>query len=348
MRMHVLFISPVLLATLFMSCEKDNTIANFDWIPTNNKSLLLDSTMLEGNTRAFFYTDDDSNGYLSVYNQAIRSPRYSLYRISDQGRKFEEINYPMGKLVKDMSVINEHSAYLLLADTIEPTGSYTMLYYSENWGISWTQKNNIIINNIEYFLSQIHFSSIDTGIAISETSKTLFYTTDGGENWKINENKLFSNYITIRNFTSLHNEPNSCFLTLRDSLFYSTNGGLQWQFHSNLGDCCYYSISFINKNVGFIADEYNIYKINNIGNVVTKVYTTDRQINQIEAISESEIYFCVNNSMFITRDGFHSVQRMNIQDPYPNEKGDRIIVNFTLFLGNGLLVDTKGTIYCRN
>jgi hypothetical protein len=348
MKKHILFISFNLAVTLFLGCEKDKTTTNYDWIPTSNKSLLLDSSMLEGNTRAYFYTIDNSNGYLSIYNKMISPPKYSLYRISDKGRDFEKINYPVGRLIKDLSFINSFSVYLLLEDTTAQPDIDSELYYSEDGGISWTEKNNHINNNIKSTFAQIHFSSIDSGIAISGTSKDLFYTTDGGENWIKNENRLFLNDKYIRNFTTIHNEPNICFLTLGDSLIYSIDGGFIWQIHSYIGDRGYYLISFINKNVGYIANEYDIYKINNIGSDVTKVYTSERSINQIEAINDHEIYFSANYSMFKTSDNFHSVKIMNIKDPYPNEDGDRIIINFTLLLGNGLLVDTKGTIYCRN
>lgn len=345
--MNRIIASLILTTTIVLSCEKNEITPNYDWMPTSNRALLLDSNIMDGNTRASFYTIDNSNGFLSIYNQMISFPKYSLYKISDQGHNFEEINYPIGRLIKDLSFINSFSFYLLLEDSTAPTSIYSKLYYSDDGGISWTEKdNNTINNNIEYPLEQIHFSSIDSGIAIWD--KCLFYTTDGGENWIKNENRLFSNNKDIRNFTTIHNDPNICFLTLGDSIFYSTDGGFIWQSHSYLGDCCYYSISFINKNLGYIANEYNIYKINKIGSELTNVYTSEDRISQIQAINDSDIYFCANYTMYMTNDDFHSVRIMSIKDPYPNEKGDRIIINFDLFLGNGLLVDTKGTIYCKN
>lgn len=347
MKKQCLFLSFILATMIFVGCEKNEITPNYDWIPTSNKSLLLDSSVLEGNTRAYFYAIDNSNGYLSGYNRMISPPNYSLYKISDQGQNFEEINYPGGRLIKYLSFINSSSGYLLIEDTTAQTGIDSKLFYTEDGGISWTEKNV----NIRNTFTQIHFTSIDSGIAISErytgVSKDIFYTTDGGENWIKNENRLFSNEEWIGNFNTLHNDPKICFLTLGDSLIYSIDGGFKWQIHSYIGDHIY-SISFINKNVGYLASQYDIYKINSIGGELSKIYTSEDWINQIEAINDSEIYYSANYSMFWTNDSFRSVKIMSIKDPYPNEKGDRIIINFNLFLGNGLLVDTKGTIYCKN
>jgi hypothetical protein len=339
MKKPCLFLSFILVATIFLSCKKNAITPNYDWIPTNNKSILLDSNVSELNTRSNLCVIDRSNGFLSVFNYMVTPQKYRFLRLFNGGQNFEEISYPTGNQIRDLSFINNHNGYILTTDV----SLSEILLYTEDGGESWTKKNTISENPIRY----IHFSSIDSGIAISERGMEVFYTTDGGNNWLKNKNKVFSNYKTIRNFSFIHNEPNICFLTLGDSLAYSIDGGYNWQFHSYVGSGIYYT-SFINLNTGYIASLNNIYKITNIGGALTKVYTSEDMIDRIEAINDSEVYFTRFYKIYRTVDNFRSVNIMSIEDPYPNEKGDRFIIDFTLFLGNGILIDSKGTIYRRN
>ena len=351
----------IILVILLSNCEKEIRENHTDWINTEYKFLILDSNIVEYNTRAKFYRLNDSVLFLSGYNGTQNDCFYKLMFIGDnlKIRNMKPMIYGTPIDIKDMSFPNNTIGYLLMNNIEAGIDIDSKLFQTFDGGASWSEKSIDFRNTF----SRIHFITPDSGIAISEhyigQSYDIYSTADGGNTWQKIINEYFVDGRSLSDFYFIPQKPRICFLSTYSQLYYSTNGGFNWKFHSTL-DADITSMSFLNENVGFIANSRaisvgslinngnSIYKINQIGGSYKKVYTGDWDILKVEALNENEIYINKWYSMYYTTDGFKTVKLMTIQDPLPNVPGDKLVVDFTIFSHLGILTDIKGTLYLRN
>lgn len=360
---HIL--STILFVVLFSNCEKQPKDSPIDWKYTEYKFLILDSNIVEYNTKAKFIRVSDSILLFYGFNQ-LKQNNGCLYKLI-----FSKSNFSIRSLVpmvygtpsdiKDISFPDNSTGLLLINDREANTGIDSKLFQTSDGGQLWNEK----IIDFRNTFSRIHFITPDSGIAISENysgiSHDIYTTTDGGNHWQKIVNEFFTGGRTLSDFYFIPKTPRTCFISSPSQLFYSTNGGFNWRLHStHKGDIA--SMSFLNENVGFIANSNittvgsplnsanSIYKIDKIGGEYIKMYKADDLILKIEAINENEVYFSqfLSGTFFCTYDGFKTVLRTSIQDPAPNERGDRIITEFTMSSRLAILCDIKGTLYIKN
>lgn len=327
-----------------VSCEKDKIEKPPEWKTTNYISLFLDEDVIDLGNRAKLFVLNDSSFYL--YGISSYNHQYRLFKVMNMGKDIKDMSSVINSYVKDIYFVNDKIGYLLENDTRMNTGDNSRLLYTDDGGDTWTEK---FINGNNTFQS-IHFINPDSGIALNEYynfSYDLYYTIDGGNNWQKDTSEFFSEGNSLRNFYFIQKNPRICFLSSNGKLLYSTNGGFTWKLHSYL-NMNVYSIYFLNENEGFVSDERKIYKIDRIGGNYKEIFAFNGNIIKIEAINESEIYFLSFVELYKTTNNFKSSQRIDMQDPHPNQDGDRLVVDFTTNLKRYMAVDTKGTLYMAN
>jgi len=354
----------IFFVVLFSDCEKGTIDINSDWKYTEYKYLIMDSNIFEMNTRAKFVRVSDSILLFYGYNQWTQSDCFYKLMFDNDNvniKNLKPLIYGTPSDVKDISFPNNSTGFLLINDREANTGIDSKLFQSSDGGEIWNEK----ILNFRNTFRWIHFITPDSGIAISENyigiSHDIYTTSDGGNNWQKIINEYFIEDHALSDFYFIPKNPKICFVSSFGQLFYSTNGGFNWRLHST-HEADIVSMSFLNENVGFIANSNvtqvgstcnsanTIYKIDQIGGSYMKMYSGDNDMRKIEAINENEVYFSqwFLSTVFCTSDGFRTVKRTTIQDPLPNVAGDRLVVDFTLFSRLGILSDVKGTLYLKN
>jgi hypothetical protein len=354
-------ITQIIIVILLSACEREKPEGPPDWKSTEYKFLILDSNQIEFDTRCDFYLVNDSTAFLSGNNRW--TGRDCFYKLTNIGNDLKIMDmrsvidgYPYE--IKDISFANQNTGYLLMNDRVAATGVDSKLYKTFDGGESW----NEISTNVRNLFRRIHFISADSGIALSEnyidSCHEIYTTTDGGNNWQ----KIINEYFTgadayLSDFYFIPQKPRICFLSIGRKLYYSMNGGFNWNLHST-HNLDIVSMSFLDENTGFVANfstfpetsttPNSIYKINKIGGDYIRVYSGDDNIFKIQAKNEYEVYFCKWFKLFCTYDGFNTVNKMTIQNPSTIYKGNRNIIEFTIFTPPGILIDTKGTLYLRN
>lgn len=352
----------ITLLILISGCEKEKP-DNVDWKVTNNRFLILDSNIVEYNTRAKLVRVNDSELLFYGYNNHYQRSCFYKLMLNNDNLSIKNMK-PMidgnPTDIKDVSFPTSSIGFLLMVDSKaqDQYGYVTELFKTLNGGESW---NNI---NFQNAISYVHFITPDSGILISANSwgsnSEIYSSTDGGSNWQMIANDNFNANSSIDKFYFIPNKPRICFILTADKLFYSTNGGFTWQLHSNIrADIT--SLSFLNENEGFIFNysvlagspcnnTNTIYKVDRIGGLYREMYRADAMILKIEALSENEVYFSqfLSSTVFCTYDGFQTVKRTTIQDPVNNVAGDRLVTDFTLYQRFGVLTDMKGTLYLKN
>lgn len=233
-----------------------------------------------------------------------------LFQTFDGGESWNEKTINLRNTFSRIHFITRDSGIAFSENYI---GTSYDIYSTTDGGNNWQK----IIN--EYFvnghtLSDFYFIPQKPRICFLSTSGQLFYSTNGGFNWKIH---------------STHNANIISMSFLNENVGFIANSRA-----TSPG-------SLLN-----IAN--SVYKINQIGGSYKKVYTGDWDILKIEALNENEIYVNKWYSMYYTTDGFKTVKLMTIQDPLPNVPGDRLVEDFTIFSHLGILTDIKGTLYLRN
>ncbi len=349
----------IVFVILFSNCEKETTYNHLDWKYTEYKFLILDSNIVEYNTRAQFIRVNDSILLFYGYNKSYQKDCFYKLMLNNDDLKIKNLKPVLDGNptdIKDVSFANSSTGFLLMRDTKDNTGLSSKMLKTLDGGESW----NIL--NFQNTFSYIHFITPDSGIAISTNSfgwnSAIYSSTDGGNNWQKIINDFDDNH-TIQNFYFIPNKPRICFAT-SGRLLYSTNGGFTWQLHNDIkADIT--AMSFLNENEGFIFNysvlagspcnnTNTIYKIDQIGGPYRKMYEAGDMISKIEALNENEVYFSqsLSSIVFCTYDGFKTVKRTTIQDPVLNVGGDRIVTDFTIYSRLGVLADLKGTLYLKN
>jgi len=328
----------LLMLSIISSCKKEEAETQFDWIPTEHKYLFFDSSIVEWNTRAYFNVINDSS--LFLYGSCPLNSSF-FFKIQNNGKEVINLSSSINGSINDISFINNEIGYSLIYET--QNTDHPGFYTTTDGGVSWNKR----ISDIRDFLD-IHFSSQDSGIALSSNRKFIYCTTNGGVDWTKNKSISFTDSRFLYGLFSLTDDAKTCFLSCNDSLLYSNDGGFIWKLHS-IPEIDIFSIYFLNVNVGYITNGKKIYKINQIGGKYKEVYEAENVISKIEAKNESEILFMLIgfHDLYSTTDGFITVNKSTVQAPNTDKYGDRIFVDFTL-TSKGLLVDTKGTLYKPN
>jgi photosystem II stability/assembly factor-like uncharacterized protein len=108
-------------------------------------------------------------------------------------------------------------------------------------------------------LTSTYFVNSNTGYAVGEVG-TILKTTDGGDNWVIQQSGI---RINLRRVYFINSNTG---FALGDTsrLFMTTNGGSNWNFQNLSGNIELNGIYFINQNTGFLGGYNNSTTLGNI------------------------------------------------------------------------------------
>jgi len=232
-----------------------------------------------------------------------------LYKTFDGGESWNEKTINLQNTFRWIHFITPDSGIAISENYV---GTSHEIFSTTDGGDNWQKIINEYFVN-DCYLSDFYFIPLNPRICFISTLGKLYYSTNGGFNWK---------------FHSTHDADIISMSFVNEIVGFIINSNAV--------------------TVGSICNSPNsIYKIDKIGGSYKKVYSGDRDLLKIEALNENEIYFNEWYTMYHTSDGFNRVEMMTIQDPLPDIAGDRLVVDFTIFSQLGILTDIKGTLYLR-
>lgn len=171
-----------------------------------------------------------SPDYATDSTLVIASDTGYLQKSSNGGNSWTNLGNPTGSIIYDMAIAPGNATEIFLA-----TPSFG-IFYSDDGGSTFINKGanlpNEAINNIAVSPNY----AIDRTVFCTSLTKSLFKSTDSGDNWT-----LFNSGARITKQTSLLNEltdlqvsqtyatDKTIFLPVFDGLFFSRNGGTTWK-----------------------------------------------------------------------------------------------------------------------
>ncbi|HEX9253837.1 MAG TPA: hypothetical protein VF870_16435, partial [Ignavibacteriaceae bacterium] len=233
-------------------------------------------------------------GYLLMNNKEAGTGIDSkLFQTFDGGESWNEKTINLQNTFRWIHFITPDSGIAIRENY---TGISYDIYSTTNSGNNWQK----IVN--EYFvngrtLSDFYFIPQKPRICFLSSSGQLFYSSNGGFNWKLH---------------SIHNADIVSMSFLNENVGFIVNSKVTYP-------------------ESLLSTANSIYKINEIGGSYKKVYTGDWDILKIEALNYNEIYINKWYSMYYTSDGFTTVKLMKIQDPLPKVPGDGLVVDFSIY-----------------
>lgn len=220
----------------FMKTNK----GEFFKMDTNENTLVKLQSPPNQNTQAFFFVNE-SVGYSIGANQG------SVYKTTDGGTHWNLTNNSTNIILYEslysISFLNENLGYV--------SGGYNQpgVFRTTNGGVSWEKISN-------YSFISLKFVDQNVGFGMRAGMNSILYKTiDGGVTW----NPCFNNSSWQIIFYALDKDNIFIKSDEGDSSFHkTTDGGSSW-VQSNILDYGFDKIKFINNNVGFVADDSNLY-----------------------------------------------------------------------------------------
>lgn len=131
-------------------------------------------------------------------------------------------------------------------------------------------------------LSDISFCDENTGM-ISGFGGTVYFTKDGGENWRtVNTNANMT-------FLSIFSLDKNTYFTARNGLYKSTDGGYSWKRTNLLSEISVFDIWFKDESVGFLTSGAGTYVTTDAGESWTKLL--DEIVKDMQFTSDQVGYF---------------------------------------------------------
>jgi photosystem II stability/assembly factor-like uncharacterized protein len=165
---------------------------------------------------------------------------------------------------------------LQMIDSVGYGVSYNCIMKTTNYGTTWSQ----VYSNIYMEPKKVNFINSTTGFILNydayEDSSSIYKTTDGGSTWNILTSQPFLRGIGSFGTNSVYG------VGLGGCITWSANGGTSWYNNAKVA-YDFYSICFSSNYTGFIGGSKGVlYKIENGGDYISKVYLpTTKNINQI-------------------------------------------------------------------
>ncbi|MGB3018063.1 MAG: YCF48-related protein [Ignavibacteria bacterium] len=225
---------------------------------------------------------------------AIAWPK--LYKTSNGGSSWNEINVPNDTVNVGAQFINENTGFIVTV----PYQSTQQYFKTTNSGNSWIP--HIFSPG---YIGKIYFPNSNTGylasLTITDTSNVLYKSTDLGETWNFVGNiKTESGNVLINTMTFVNENlifvfsPNS---SGNFTLYKSTNGGNNWMQSGDFNERKI--VRFANQNTGYLIGSWLF------SNYVWK--TTDQGENwdsiKMGEVNIYDISFINDNTGYMTGDG---------------------------------------------
>lgn len=233
------------------------------------------NSTLENETLINLLSDDISNRagiYTNLYDVAfvnsstgfLVSDRGLYYKTIDGGLNWSKHNLPIKIKLNSISINNE------IIHIVSDSGYYFRKHLNDSTWNYFKVDESLTVN-----LTKVEFVNTNHGI-ISSSSGKYFISSNSGFNWSIHTN-ITGNY----NFQIL----DSLTIFAAGSDFrISTNKGQNWSNKFIASSEMINSISFVNRNLGFLCGENDrVYKTTNGGDNWL-IYTIDNQTTQPKSL----------------------------------------------------------------
>lgn len=196
-----------------------------------------------------FYTDvhnlqflSESVGYASIYNYLLKT--------TDGGKTWSKLGPPLeGAGIDKLEFIDEKTGYA----TVGVHNYFYSVYKTVDGGVSWVKTNagqEIMHDN----LYSLNFIDENVGfVSGGYNQKGIFKTTNGGDNWLVVENLSFGEIQFPDGTTGYGRQVNYSL----EKIYKSTDSGENWEVVLETEDNLR-SMSFVTKDVGYIAGEYGV------------------------------------------------------------------------------------------
>lgn len=184
--------------------------------------------------------------FLSKDNYLFAGTERGIYRTSDQGSSWENINSGIGDMISGITCFASNGIKIYAGTS---SGS---LFVSSNNGDKWNAING---------LSGRQLSKLDIreNILFATTYNSVFYSTNEGINW------IASSGINSKSINCLYSNKNVFLAGTSNGIYSSTNNGINWSHTFNeVSSLDIYKIITKGNDIYAVA-EYGIYRSTNSG-----------------------------------------------------------------------------------
>ena len=265
-----------------------------------------------------------------------------LYQTTDGGNTWQPVTNVSGPLAKGIcgiSVVNDTVVY-----AVGRVGGPCYIMKTIDGGTSWSSVN---FSPPAFFLIDCHFFSADTGFVAGCTGTnfnderySIFYTTDGGQNWlqvastpsfnghcwKLNFPSRYTGYASIEAWQGMDSIP----------VLKTTDGGITWQEKLWSIPLWYaQGVGFINDSVGWCGSSLNQVKETTDGGNTWNVISFVENFNRFRRINDTLAYAGGNRiwkytSQAVGLNQFPETSGALLEQNYPNPFSESTVIKYYL------------------
>ncbi|MCD4697346.1 MAG: T9SS type A sorting domain-containing protein [Bacteroidales bacterium] len=192
----------------------------------------------------------------------IRLLMYNQFIWTDNGGEDWHSEYFSGMNFFDMYFTDENNGWIV--------GNYGAIFKTVDGGKNWSPQQFPLSKR----LNAVHFINSQKGIIVGEEGLIL-RTINGGETWT-SEYSGVSNWLHDVFLTS----ENSAWVAGSSKILYSNDGGVVWDDQTFDDYCSLQKISFVNKNVGWMAGIFGII-----------ISTSTAGINAVDELERQQVQY---------------------------------------------------------